>query len=413
MSAEIINVGDELLSGETVNTNAAYLAEKIQELGIELHYQTSVADDSIRLQKTLKRALTRSSIIIITGGLGPTKDDITKNVVADVLGKNLVSDETTLSKIHAKLKDLASTIIKNNDKVALYPEGAELLENPIGTAPGIIISEKEKKIILLPGVPIELKAIMEKSVIPYLMRYREKNFMIRHQILKVWGLPEAQVGEILEDIMGENKNPLVGLRVDSGEGVKICITARGGAPTIVQKLIEDMENIIKQKLGDYIYATGDASMEKVVGMLLTLNKKTIAVAESVTGGLIAKKITDVSGSSRYFLSSIVSYSNESKIRDLKIPEELIKEYGAVSEQVAKAMALAIKNISSADIGLSATGIAGPSGGTMNKSLGLVFIGLATGIGFQVEKHQFSGTREIIRAKTAQTALDMVRRHLIS
>jgi nicotinamide-nucleotide amidase len=262
-------------------------------------------------------------------------------------------------------------------------------------------------------VPIELKAIMEKSVIPYLNRYREKNFMIRHQILKVWGLPEAQVGEILEDIMGENKNPLVGLRVDSSEGVKICITARGGAPTIVQKLIEDMENIIKQKLGDYIYATGDTSMEKVVGMLLTLNKKTISVAESITGGLIAKKITDVPGSSRYFLSGMVNYSNESKIRDLKIPEELIKEYGTVSEQAVKAMALAIKNISSADIGLSTTGIAGPSGGTINKSLGLVYIGLATELGFQVEKHQFSGTREMIRAKTAQTALDMVRRHLIS
>ena len=413
MSAEIINVGDELLNGETVNTNAAYLAEKIQELGIELHYQTTVGDDSIRLQKTLKRALTRSSIIIITGGLGPTKDDITKDVVVGVLGKQLIAHEPTLLKIQSKLKELASTITKNNEKIALYPEGAEVLDNPIGTAPGIIIPENEKRIILLPGVPIELKAITEKSVIPYLLRYREKNSIIRHQILKVWGMPESKVGEILEDVMGENKNPLVGLRVDIEEGVKVSITAKGGSVTIVHKLIEDMENTIKQKLGDYIYSTGETSMEKVVGMLLSINKKTIAVAESITGGLIAKKITDVPGSSNYFLSSMVTYSNESKIRDLKIPEELIKEYGAVSEQAAKAMALAVKNIESANIGLSVTGIAGPSGGSSNKSLGLVFIGLATEIGCQVEKYQFSGTRSMIRTKTAQSALDMVRRHLIT
>lgn len=413
MSAEIINVGDELLNGETVNTNASYLAEKIQELGIELYYQTSIGDDSLRLQKVLKKALTRSSIIIITGGLGSTKDDITKNVVADVFGKKLVIHELTLVKIHGKLKELTSAIIsKNNDKVALYPEGAHILDNPIGTAPGIIISENGKKIILLPGIPSELKAITEKSVIPYLVRHKEKNHVIKHHILKVWGLPESQVGETLEDVMGENKNPLVGLCVDIEKGVKVSITARGGSVTIAQKLIEDMENTIKQKLGDYIYGTGDASMEKIVGMLLSINKKTIAVAESITGGLVAKKITDIPGSSNYFLSGMVTYSNESKIRDLKISEELIKEHGAVSEQVCKAMALAIKNISSADIGLATTGIAGPSGGTSNKSLGLAFIALATELGCKVEKHQFLGTRDVIRIKTAQTAFNMVRRHLI-
>ena len=214
--------------------------------------------------------------------------------------------------------------------------------------------------------------------------------------------------------MGENKNPLVGLRVDVEEGVKVSITAKGGSVTIAQKLIEDMENIVKQKLGDAVYATGETSMEKVIGMLLSINKKTIAIAESITGGLISKKITDIPGSSNYFLSGMVTYSNESKIKDLKIPEELIKENGAVSEQVAKAMALAVKNISSANIGLSTTGIAGPSIGTTNKSLGLVFIGLATdNKGCQVEKYQFSGTRSMIRTKTAQTALDMVRKYLIT
>ncbi len=413
MSAEIINVGDELLNGETVNTNAAYLAAKLQEFGIELNYQTSIGDDSLRMQKILKRALTRSSLIIITGGLGPTKDDITKKVVAEVLGKQLVSHEPTLLKIQNKLKDLTSAISRTNEKVALYPEGAKIVDNPIGTAPGIIISENQKRIILLPGVPEELKAITEKNTLLFFSGNRERNYVIKHQILKVWGLPEAKVGEVLEDIMGENKNPLIGLRVNVEEGVKVSITAKGGSGTIAQKLIEDMETTIKQKLGDNIYATGETSMEKVVGMLLSINKKTIAIAESITGGLIAKKITDVPGSSQYFLSSMVTYCNESKIRDLKIPEQLIKEHGAVSEQVAKAMALAIKNTSSANIGLSTTGIAGPSGGLQNKGLGLVYIGLATQQECKVEKYQFSGTRSMIRTKTAQTALDMVRRHLIT
>ncbi len=412
MPAEIINVGDELLNGETINTNAAYLAAKLQEFGIELNYQTSIGDDSIRLKKVLKRALSRSSVIIITGGLGPTKDDITKKVVADVLGKQLVSHEPTLSKIRNKLKDLTSSISKTNEKIALYPEGAQILDNPIGTAPGIIISENNKNVILLPGVPDELKAVTEKNMLSFFAENREKNHVIKHQILKVWGIPEAKVGEILEDIMGENKNPLVGLRANVEEGIKVSITARGGSGVIAQKLVEDMETTVKNKLGDNIYATGETSMEKVVGILLTLNKKTIAVAESITGGLISKKITDVPGSSNYFLSGIITYSNESKIKDLKIPEELIKEHGAVSEQVAKAMALAIKNSSSANIGLSTTGIAGPSGGTHNKSLGLVYVGFATEEEIKVEEYQFSGTRSMIRAKAAQTALDMVRRHLI-
>jgi len=413
MSAEIINVGDELLNGETINTNATYLAGRLQEFGIDLNYQTAIGDDSLRMQKVLKRAFSRSSVIIITGGLGPTKDDITKKVVAEVLGKQLVSHEPTLLKIRNKLKDLTSAISKTNEKIALYPEGAQILDNPIGTAPGIIISENDKKIVLLPGVPDELKAITEKNTLLLFAGNREKNHVIKHQILKIWGISEAKVGELLEDIMGENKNPLVGLRANAEEGIKVSITAKGGSGAIAQKLIEDMENTVKNKLGDNIYATGETSMEKVVGMLLTLNKKTISVAESVTGGLIAKKITDVPGSSRYFLSGMVTYSNESKIKDLKIPEALIKQHGAVSAQVAKAMALAVKNSSSASIGLSTTGIAGPSGGTHNKSLGLVYIGLAAEEEFKVEEHQFSGTRWMIRAKTAQTALDMVRRYLIA
>jgi nicotinamide-nucleotide amidase len=413
MSAEIINVGNELLNGETVNTNASYLAKKLQELGIDLQYQTSVADDSSRLKKIITQALTRSSIIIITGGLGPTKDDITKKVVAEVLERKIISHQPTLAKIKNTIQKLTSAASKINERVALYPEEAEILENPIGTAPGLIISKDEKIIILLPGVPRELKAITEKSVISRLSKYKEKNHIIKHQILKVWGLPEVKVAETIEDLMGENKNPLIGLRPDIEEGIKISITARGGSSKVVHKLIEDMESTIKQKFGDYIYATGEASMEKIVGMLLSINKKTIAVAESVTGGLVAKKITDIPGSSDYFLSAMVTYSNESKIRDLKIPEELIKENGAVSEKVCKAMALAIKNISSADIGLATTGIAGPSGGSSKKSVGLTFIGLAINNGCKVEEHQFSGTREMIRIKTALSALDMVRRYLIT
>lgn len=411
MSAEIINVGSELLSGETINTNAAYLAKKLQELGIDLQYQTSVADDSIKLKRVFNQALARSSIIIITGGLGPTKDDITKTVIADALNRKIVSHKPTLLKLQKKLQKLTSKISKIDDRVALYPEEAEILDNPVGNAPGLLIYEGDKTIILLPGVPRELKAIMDKSAVSYLTKHKEKNYVIKQQILKVWGLLEAKVAEIIEDLMGENKNPLIGLRI-SPEGIMVSITSKGGSPAVAQKRIEEAESEIKKRLGDNVYATGEASMEKIVGMLLSLNKKTIAVAESITGGLIAKKLTDIPGSSNYFLSGMITYSNESKIRDLKIPKELIKENGAVSEKICKAMALAIRKISSADIGLATTGIAGPSGGTKDKPVGLSFIGIADKKNCKVEKFSFSGTREVIRLKTALTALDMVRKYLI-
>jgi len=411
MSAEIITVGDELLTGEAVNTNAAYLAKKLQELGIDLCYQTSVGDDGLRLKKVFTQALSRSSIIVITGGLGPTKDDITKEVIAGVLERKMVVHKPTFMKIQNRLNKGRMNVTKSIQKVALCPEGAEILDNPVGTAPGIILTEGEKKIILMPGVPGELKSIVEQQLAPYLMRFREKNYMVKQQILKVWGLPESKVGDLLEDLMGESRNPLVGLRTKT-DGIEISIIAKGGSPTSAGRLIERTEQKIKERLGDCVYATGDVSMEKVVGMLLSINKKTIAIAESITGGLISKKITDIPGSSQYFLEAVVSYSNDSKIRNLKVPQEVIKKHGAVSAQVCKAMATEIKSLSSADIGLATTGIAGPSGGTRTKPVGLTFIGLATENGYMVENYRFVGTRLTIRTRAAQAGLDMVRRYLI-
>ena len=410
MKAEIISIGDEILIGQVVNTNASWIGEQLTGIGIEVGRNIVIPDNREEILRALEDAGSRAELVIITGGIGPTKDDITKKVIASVLGRKMVSHKPTLIKIQKKLQKLTSQISKIDDRVALYPEGAEILDNPVGNAPGLIIHEENKIIMLLPGVPRELKAIMDKSAVSYLTKYKEKNYIVKQHILKTWGLPEAKIAEIIEDLMGENKNPLVGLRANI-EGVKISIIAKGGNSAVAAKLIEDMENTIKQKLGDYIYATGETSMEKVVGMLLSINKKTISVAESITGGMITKKITDIPGSSGYFLSSMITYSNESKIRDLKIPADLIKENGAVSEQACKAMASSIRKISGSDIGLAATGIAGPSGGTSKKSVGLTFTGLAAGKECKVEKHQFSGTRAAIRIQTTQAALDMVRRQL--
>ena len=418
MAAEIINVADELLTGELLNTNASYLADKLQEYGIELCYQTSVVDDPDRLKKVLKEACSRSSIIIITG-LGHRVDDITKEMVATIVNKKMTLHKPTLKKLKKYLittdrsnPQKTPRLNKSTYKVAMYPEGSEVLENPVGITPGIVITKEDKKIILLPGERDELRSLVEGKLIPYLRRYKEKNLVVKRHILRTWGLGEPEMREALQDLMGENKNPLIRLRLKEEE-VEVSIVAKGGSFQFVEKLIEEVEEKIRERLGDHVYATGDISMEKVVGLLLTINKKTIAVAESVTGGLISKKITEIPGSSKYFLEGMITYSNDSKTRHLEVPKELIERYGSVSKEVCEAMAVGIRRLSSSDIGLATTGIAGPSGATKNKPVGITYIGLATEKGCEVEEHKFIGTRTMVRKKASQAALDMVRRYLIS
>jgi len=371
-----------------------------------------VGDNSSKLRTVLLQALQRSSFIILSGGLGPTKDDLTKKVVAEALEKKMVIHKPTLASLKKRYEKRGIALSKNNYSMAMCPPDAQVLPNPLGAAPGLIIPHKEKQIILLPGVPSELKAIVEDELIPYLLKQKEKNYVIKKQVLKVWGLPESAVGEQLEDLMEENQNPKVGLRAKI-EGIEISIVARAGTPLTAEQLIETTESEIRKRLGDDIYGTGDTTMEKVVGMLLSIKKKTVAIAESLTGGLISSLITNIPGSSNYFKEARITYSNESKVALLEIPEELIKKHGAVSKEVGEEMAKNIRRIAGTDIGLSATGIAGPGGGDSKKPVGLVFVGISTEEEVKVEKYQFMGTRAMAKKRTALATLDMLRRYLIA
>lgn len=411
MPCEIINVGTELLLGEVVNTNAAYLAQKLAASGIELFYQTSVGDDRARLSRVLRGALKRSDIVIITGGLGPTQDDITKEVVAKILNRRLVPNKKIISHIEGRFRARGIPMPKSNYSQALVPQGATVLKNEEGTAPGLVISHEGKTVVLLPGVPGEMKSIVERQLTPLLERKKEKNYLIISRYLKVFGLSESAVDEKIKDLMENTSNPSIGILPRETE-IVIRITARTGSPELAEEMLSEMEEKIRQRLGDFIFAADQIRMEEVVGMLLEVKKRSLAVAESCTGGLISHLLTNVPGISRRFLEGVIAYSNQAKVNILKVPQEIIHRYGAVSSQTAEAMAQGVKKLARSHLGLAITGIAGPGGGSIEKPVGLVYIALADGRGVNSRRERFLGEREEIKARAAQTALDMLRRYLI-
>jgi len=412
MSAEIITIGTELLTGSTINTNVSYLSEKLTSLGIETCFQTSVGDNYPHLELVLSEAIKRSEIIVITGGLGPTADDITKQAVSNVLKTRLILETGIVSKIERFFKDRKKEIPSNNYNQALIIRGSMIINNKIGTAPGLIIERDKNTIILLPGVPRELKPMFKDTVSKYLEKKYSKNLVIKSRTLRTFGLGESTVDEKLTHIAEKCSNPSIAFLAHATE-VDVKITAKAGNQDIADSLIADVETQIRDSLGDYVFGADDETMEKIVGTILTLRNKKIALAESCTGGLISNLLTNVSGSSAYFIESIIAYSNEAKIKLLHVSSQTIEKFGAVSSQTASAMAKGIKELAGSDYGLSITGIAGPTGETSQKPVGLVYIGLAHQNGVDTSEHKFFGTRDIIKQKAAQTALDILRRHLIN
>ena len=412
MSAEIITIGTELLTGSTINTNVSYLSEKLTSLGIETCFQTSVGDNYPHLELVLSEAIKRSEIIVITGGLGPTADDITKQAVSNVLKTRLILETGIVSKIERFFKDRKKEIPSNNYNQALIIRGSMIINNKIGTAPGLIIERDQNIIILLPGVPRELKPMFKDTVSKYLEKKYSKNLVIKSRTLRTFGLGESTVDEKLTHIAEKCSNPSIAFLAHATE-VDVKITAKAGNQDIADSLIADVETQIRDSLGDYVFGADDETMEKIVGTILTLRNKKIALAESCTGGLISNLLTNVSGSSAYFIESIIAYSNEAKIKLLHVSSQTIEKFGAVSSQTASAMAKGIKELAGSDYGLSITGIAGPTGETSQKPVGLVYIGLAHQNGVDTSEHKFFGTRDIIKQKAAQTALDVLRRHLIN
>jgi nicotinamide-nucleotide amidase len=410
MNAEIITVGDELLIGQVVNTNQAYIAERLNEIGINVSRMLTVGDTLEPILDAFKESWSRATVVIVTGGLGPTHDDITKTAVCRFFDSGLVTNNELRGHIQLLMEKRNIGWNAAAEQQTLFPEKARIIRNPVGTAAGMLFEESGKSFIVLPGVPYEMKEMVDQSVVP-LLRAKVMGSVIKHLTLRTSGIAEstlaAQLGNIDELVQGARLAFL-----PSPTGVRLRITVHSTTEQGAETRLRDVEARIRAKARKYIYGTNEQELEEVVGELLRERKLTIAVAESCTGGLVADRITDVSGSSEYFERGVTAYSNESKIALLGIPGDLIGKHGAVSKQVAEAMAEGIRKTASTDIGLSTTGIAGPTGGTPEKPAGLVWIGYSDKDTTLALKFMFGDNRRRTKERAAQAALELVRRRVL-
>ena len=411
MRAEMISVGTELLLGQIVDTNAPYLSTVLSALGIDVYYRITVGDNAARLAETLRTALSRADLVITIGGLGPTQDDLTKETIAEVLGEQMVIDPESEKVIRAFFERRGLQIAESNLKQALKPETGIAIPNSVGTAPGVIVEKDGKIVIALPGPPGELMPMVERSVIPYLSaKTLGAPTVLVSRILRVCGIGESAAEEKVKDLLS-SRNPTIAPYAGAGE-VTFRITAKAANTDEALGLISELEQKARERLGDYVYGADDETLESVVVHALIERKLTLALAESCTGGLIAHRVTNVPDSSNTFLAGIVAYSNKAKTDFLGVPEDLICAHGAVSPEVAEAMADGASSQTGADIALGVTGIAGPGGGTPAKPVGLVYMGLRTPEGTSVAKNLFGGSRTEIKLRASQAALNLVRMHLL-
>ncbi len=410
MIVEIISIGTEILLGDIVDTNSQYLAGKLTNYGFDIHFITSVGDNRKRVFEAIKQATERSDIVITTGGLGPTDDDITREIISDVTGKKLQLNSELLRDLEDLFEHRKYKMTKNNKKQAYLPDSAIALKNELGTAPGILLEMNDAVIIAMPGVPREMKNIFRNEVIPYLKN--KNNQIIRSKTLNFFSIGESSLEMKIKDILDKQLNPTLALLAGTAE-VKIRITAKGNSEKEVFRLIKEAEQEIRERVGEYIYGTDDLGFPSIVGGLLSKNSLTISLAESCTGGLVGNRITDIPGSSQYFMGGLIVYSNQAKIEQLGVKKETLEKYGAVSKNTAEEMAVNIREIMKTDIGVSLTGIAGPGGGSKEKPVGLVFIGLATGQKAKVYKLNLHGDREWNKWISSQYALFYVYNYLMS
>ncbi len=407
MTCELISVGTELLMGNILNTNAQYLSQKLADLGINCYLQTTVGDNGERLEEAVHRALERADFVILTGGLGPTSDDLTKETVSDAFQKTLVLDEKSLDYIKQRFQRMGREMTPNNIKQAMFPEGCLILPNPNGTAPGCIVEGEGKAAILLPGPPYEMEPMFEASVLPYLEARSDVRLYSR--MIRIFGKGESSVEYELKDLMSL-ENPTVAPYALASE-VKLRVTARSANEAEGEKLLRPVIDEIRKRLGDVVYSDEGMELHEVCAALLAESGWTIALAESLTGGMLAAKLVSVPGSSQFFLESAVTYSNESKVKRLDVRPETLVRCGAVSVETALEMARGIRKTAGADIGLAITGIAGPDGGTPEKPVGLVYVALVFGEEERSLELHLTGGRERIRNTSCLHALDLLRRSL--
>jgi competence/damage-inducible protein CinA-like protein len=409
MNAEIVAVGSELLTPQRLDTNSLYLTGQLNSLGVELVMKMVVGDDRRRLAEVVRAALSRSEIVIITGGLGPTEDDVTRDAVAQALGRSQSFHQDICDWIEARFKRMNRVMVENNRRQAFIIDGAEVLPNDRGTAPGQWIDEHGRIIMLLPGPPNELKAMFSAECMPRLERLLPPQ-VIRTRFYRVAGMPESDLDQLIAPVYTKYENPATTILAAPSD-IQIHLRARCADEASALAVLAEVGSQIEQLLGDRIYSTDGRPLEAAVGALLARKNATLAVAESCTGGMLAERITSVAGSSKYFLGGFLTYTNRMKIEMLGIDAAELEQHTAVSEFTAEAMARGAKERTGASYALSVTGVAGPDGGTEESPVGTVWIGLANATESQARRYRFLGDRERIRGLATQTALDLLRRKL--
>lgn len=411
MIVEIISVGTEILLGNIVNTNAAYLAEKCAALGLSCYYQDVVGDNEERLLNTIKMALSRADILLISGGLGPTQDDLTKETAAKALGRNLYLHEPSKEMIASFFQKRGIEITENNWKQAMMPEGAIVVENPNGTAPGVIIEDNGKHVVLMPGPPNEMIPMFENAIMPYLTELEPG--IIYSQTVKICGVGESKAESMVEDLINAQDNPTIATYAKTGE-VHLRVTARAEGEKEAKKLVKPIVKELKDRFGNNIYTTQeDVTLEKAVIELLIANHLTVSTVESCTGGMLAARLINVPGVSEVFKTGYITYSNKSKRKILGIKKSLLEKHGAVSPETAREMAKGAALFAKSDVAVGITGVAGPDGGSDEKPVGLVYIACSVCGRVAVKEYHFSGNRMKVRESSVSAALSLMRESILA
>ena len=410
MRAEIITVGTEILLGDIVNTNSQFLAKELANLGVEVYYQGTVGDNEDRLLESLEESLHRSDMVITTGGLGPTKDDLTKETAAKLFNQELVFHEESWCEIEAYFNKLGKVPTENNKKQAYFPKEAIVLKNNNGTAPGAILKKDNKTVIVLPGPPREMKPMFEESVKPYL-QYLTDDILVS-KTLRFYGIGESSLEDAIIDIINEQSNPTVAPYAKDTE-VTLRITAKAISEEVAMDLINPVIDKIEDRVGQYIYSQGESTLEDTVAEMLVNKNLTISVAESCTGGMVSSNLINYPGISSVFMEGCITYSNEAKMKSLGVKKETLDKFGAVSEETAREMAEGIARRYNTNIGISTTGIAGPEGGTKEKPVGLVYFGIYINGKTIVKRYIFNGSRQQVRLRATKTILNDLRLELIN
>ena len=404
MKAIILGIGNELTSGQTIDTNSAYLARRLVARGIETVAHHTLGDERSAVAEALADAAERAELVLVTGGLGPTADDVTRHGLADALGAELVLHEPSLRRLEAFFRRRGRTMVPANRIQVMFPAGSEPIDNRCGTAPGIAARLGTSQVYVLPGVPHEMRAMFDEQIAP---RLPAAKVAIAERTLHTFGTGESDVAARIADLMRRGANPTVGTTVRAGL-ISIRVSAVGRSAERAGELADGVLDEIRRRLGDGVVGADDATMASVVGELLRQAGQRLATAESCTGGLVGAMVTDVPGSSDYYLGGVVAYANAVKQDALGVPEALLRDHGAVSEPVARAMAAGARERFGADWAVALTGIAGPGGGSDDKPVGLVYIALASPAGVDVHRHVFPGDRVIIRLRAATAALNYLR-----